>query len=285
MIRGGPGADRRHSPVAIGGVGGSGTRVVAEIIKSLGVHIGEDLNESADNLWFTLLFKYREALQLDAAALSDLYRLFRDRMTGGAMPRLAPELQHWLLDAHRAGQHERTWLQDRLRSLSASTMDQPGRPWGWKEPNTHMLIERIAVLEPDLAYVHVARNGLDMALSTNQNQLRLWGPEVLGERYEDSPRGSLAFWCWAHARILRVGEALPGRCYFLNFDLLCHDPEPELCRLLAFLRVEVPETQRRRLAQLVRTPSTAGRHRMDGDRCNFDPRDVDYVRSLGFSVD
>ena len=44
-------------PVAIGGVGGSGTRVVAEVLKCLGFYLGSLLNSSLDNLWFTLLFK------------------------------------------------------------------------------------------------------------------------------------------------------------------------------------------------------------------------------------
>ena len=45
------------NPVVIGGVGGSGTRVVAEIIKRLGFYIGDDLDSANDNLWFLLLFK------------------------------------------------------------------------------------------------------------------------------------------------------------------------------------------------------------------------------------
>ena len=44
-------------PIAVGGVGGSGTRVIAEILIQLGFYLGKDLNASRDNLWFTLLFK------------------------------------------------------------------------------------------------------------------------------------------------------------------------------------------------------------------------------------
>jgi hypothetical protein len=45
--------------VVVGGVGGSGTRLVATCLQRLGVRIGPDLNESLDNLFFTLLFKVR----------------------------------------------------------------------------------------------------------------------------------------------------------------------------------------------------------------------------------
>lgn len=44
-------------PVAIGGVGGSGTRVFAEILRGFGFYIGDCLNGALDNLWFTLLCK------------------------------------------------------------------------------------------------------------------------------------------------------------------------------------------------------------------------------------
>jgi hypothetical protein len=50
------------SPVIIGGVGGSGTRLIAQMLKELGFYLGSDLNSANDNLWFTLLFKRIEIL-------------------------------------------------------------------------------------------------------------------------------------------------------------------------------------------------------------------------------
>ena len=43
--------------VAVGALGGSGTRVVAQIISDLGVDIGDNLNYPNDNLIFTALFR------------------------------------------------------------------------------------------------------------------------------------------------------------------------------------------------------------------------------------
>ena len=55
--------------VAIGALGGSGTRVVAQIISNLGVDIGDNLNYPNDNLIFTALFRapkwYKNASQTD----------------------------------------------------------------------------------------------------------------------------------------------------------------------------------------------------------------------------
>ena len=45
------------APIVIGGIGGSGTRVVTQLLQSLGFDMGSDLNESLDDLGFTALFK------------------------------------------------------------------------------------------------------------------------------------------------------------------------------------------------------------------------------------
>ena len=50
------GAKIKHI-TAIGGLGGSGTRVYADILQQAGIFIGNDLNRELDNLLFTRLFK------------------------------------------------------------------------------------------------------------------------------------------------------------------------------------------------------------------------------------
>ena len=45
------------APVVVGGIGGSGTRVFAQLLRDLGFDMGSDLNESLDDLGFTALFK------------------------------------------------------------------------------------------------------------------------------------------------------------------------------------------------------------------------------------
>ena len=54
----------RTPTVIVGGIGGSGTRLIAMILASLGLNIGNDLNEAYDNLTFTLLFKRQNILEI-----------------------------------------------------------------------------------------------------------------------------------------------------------------------------------------------------------------------------
>ena len=268
-------------PVAIGGVGGSGTRVVAAMLATLGYHIGQDLNEAGDNLWFTLLFKHREVLDLPPPAFEARWRCFAGAMEGQPCP-LEPETASGLLGGERAGQHPEEWLRERLASLSAASAPEDAA-WAWKEPNTHMVVDRLLALHPGLRYVHVMRNGLDMALSGNQNQLRLWGPRVLGDAFEDSPRGSLAYWRWAHERILGLATAHPGRILVFNYDAMCEDPATVLPVLLDFLGVDAAAATIGALQGLVSAPGSRGRFR-SLPRSTFNREDVDFVHSLGYPV-
>jgi hypothetical protein len=46
--------------ICVGGIGVSGTRVIAMILSSLGINMGNDLNQAFDNLTYTLLFKRKD---------------------------------------------------------------------------------------------------------------------------------------------------------------------------------------------------------------------------------
>jgi len=74
----------RNGPVAIGGVGGSGTRVVAETVNRLGIAFGRDLNGASDNLLYTLLFKrphWFRAHWHDAGAIGAHMRILEKVLT------------------------------------------------------------------------------------------------------------------------------------------------------------------------------------------------------------
>ena len=68
-------------PLVIGGLGGSGTRVVADIVLAQGWYLGQDLNRAKDNLLFTLLFKrpyWRKQLSNGVAPFSITWSCLSD---------------------------------------------------------------------------------------------------------------------------------------------------------------------------------------------------------------
>ena len=268
------------APVAIGGVGGSGTRLVAAIVREKGVHLGDDLNAANDTLWFTLLFKRREILQCTDAEFDLLVEALASALAGGHP--VGPDVRALIRDlaVQDRPRHPATWLQQRCATLLAA-LGQPARRdhWGWKEPNTHIVIERLWQRLPTLRYVHVVRHGLDMALSANQNQLALWGPHVLGDDRPATPARSLAYWCVVHRRMQQLLAANPQRMHWLDFDALCRDPAPVVDKLCAFLGLDA--TIAAPTLDTIRQP--APRHATQ-PVAGIAHEDLDYVRSLGYRV-
>jgi len=273
------------SPLVIGGVGGSGTRVVAAAAQALGYAIGEDLNEPLDNLAFTLLFKDAGLPGAGDAAFDQRLRLFL--RAAGRDVALRPgdvDAIESLCRRPRPGagpvEHPVEWLQqraDRLRRAIAAPA-QVDAPWGWKEPNAHWFVPQLATRLPGLRYIHVVRNGLDMAYSHNRNQLHFWGEAALGRTIVPGPVDALAYWCHVHRRIRDIGAGLGGRFLWLDYDALCEAPLDGMVRLLAFLGQ--PAQRAPALASLVDAPASRGRAGHFAP-ANFDPEDLEFLRELG----
>jgi hypothetical protein len=303
--------------VVIGGVGGSGTRLIATFLRELNYYIGDDLNFANDNLWFTLLFLRPKWFM--AASDKDICKglhLFEKVMTG--RPNLALGEARFLCQAavemgfsdylHLAT-HEGSsptkrvaskWPLRRITILYWSAMRvismarcQGCRPsvhvgWGWKEPNSHIYLRHLAESFSDLKYIHVLRHGLDMAYSSNQAQADNWG-SLFGVSMPDTPDllpgASLAYWLEANEAAVTLGKELLGdRFLAINFDGLCLAPSEQIERLVRFLEISERAIDTDRLCSLCSTPRSVGRYRQH-DLSGFDDGAIERVRELGFRVD
>ena len=274
---------RCKPPVAVGGIGGSGTRLVAQMLSASGYFLGADLNEASDNLWFTLLFKRPDILACTDREYAGLCEIFVKGMVGGCEFTVAEREIVQRLAAAGRDQHDAKWLQERADTLLSyhSPLDAHGR-WGWKEPNTHIVLDRLIPTFRGMKYIFVSRHGLDMAVSGNQNQPRLWGPVLLGEPFEATPRYALRYWCFVHRRIMAIGAAMGDRFLFLKYDDLCRDPKQGLTGLRAFLGTEEADVPQG-LLDLVSASPNIGRHKRHRQD-EFDADNIAYVESLGFAV-
>jgi hypothetical protein len=253
-------------------------------MQAAGIHTGPDLNDAGDTLWFTLLFKRVEILRSDDVEFDALTRILADALAGTArFDEATHERLRALARDGRPPQHTAQWLRDRADSLIRAGVPRTGpalgQRWGWKEPNTHVVIERLWQRMPDLRYVHVVRHGVDMAFSANQNQLQLWGPHVLGDG-PTSPARSLAYWVRVHRRMQALLAANPGRMYWLDYDALCREPAAQARALCHFLDCD-PAAVTDVLAE-VREPGTPRHASASLDA--FDPDDLAFVESLGYRV-
>ncbi len=286
---------RMMSPVVIGGVGGSGTRIVAEIVRRAGVFIGIDraLNRQLDNLWFSLLFK-RPAWffrQTDAREIHSALRIFANSMVG--KPLDSPDELCFIAEA--AYEYTRfepgfgDWLVHVDRFLRASEAELSKHlGWGWKEPNSHIYLDHLSDHFSQLKYIHTIRHGMDMVYSRNQQQARNWG-SLLGlsapDQQTDYPAHSLEFWLRANRRALEIGESRLGpRFLLLRFEDLVEQPWKGIERILRFLTIDVAATELGRLVQLVQTPASIGRYRQHG-LAAFSSRQIEETEQMGYRVE
>lgn len=260
--------------VAIGGVGGSGTRVIAQILQDLGYFMGEDLNESNDTLLYTLLFKRQNILTLSEPAFDDVLNLFVKIMATDK--ELSSDENDFLknLAAQDRTLHAKEWLQKRAEFTHQRATHLQ---WGWKEPNTHIIIEKLFSRMEDLKFIYVYRNGLDMAYSENQNQLKLWGSIFFNEYNIDiNPKNSLRYWCITHKRMLELKNRFASKVFMLDFDKLCLSPEETLQELALFLEYKKNILE---FTQLIKVPSSIGRYKQF-PLSQFDKKDLEFISEI-----
>lgn len=278
-----PLSDGYGPPLVIGGIGGSGTRVAAQLLIELGFYLGDDLNAALDNLTSTFLFKrprwYGRAAprqrRIDAAA-----RLFTRSMTVGTAP---PPRERLTMYGAMLGTMPRgidrlgrrrgmRWAPERARRLLSSAGHDPARRtgWGWKEPNAMLLLEELDKAFPGLRFIHVLRDPEQIAHGHNHTMLYNWSRHLglepprrnhttfdrwclrLGLK---SPRTraelierSLEFSRVVTARTEHIGQTrLGARYHQLDMNRLCDEPDLELDSLLSFLDLTPDVDTRERL--------------------------------------
>ncbi len=219
----------------IGGTGGSGTGLVMSIVQRAGRFMGADLSPFGD--------------AMDLARFDWRWGLAYIRGRRSEPPDPPPQM---VAEHDAAVQHH----------LSARPRAE--QPWGWKHPHSYLLIPFLLERHPELRFVHVVRDGRDMAFSTNQQQARRYGPAVLGSRWiGPQPVRSAAYWSWANRLAADDGERALGRRYLrIRFEDLCSRPRDTVERLLDFVGAtdDGPDLAAR-ASEAIGRPASLGRWR------------------------
>ncbi len=278
---------RNNNPAIIGGVGGSGTRLIAQIFKVIGYNMGNDFNKACDNLSFTLLFRRTEVLSLNSSEFQHLINILKTSIVGDK--KLTTNQLNTINKLSNTPRPYTTteWLKDRGNALINTPINQINNDqkikWGWKEPNSHLVLKQLHKSLPEMKYIHVIRNGIDMAYSENQNQLKLWGKYFFNDNVAITPENSLKYWCIVHQNLLEYSKNMNGSFYLLNFDEFCQEPKKGVSKLIQFLKLKLTASQELQVHELIKLPKTIGRYKQN-DLSGFDIKDITYVEQLGFDV-
>ncbi len=160
---------RMAQPVIVAALGGSGTRVIVELLTESGVFMGGANDpRTRDSLYLRrFLDAHFDRLALDPeqddeAASRDL---------------------DWAIRGHRVG------------------IPNEGDAWGWKNPRSMWLLPYLVKHFPGLRFIHLVRDGRDLALSGNQFLLGRHGHQILGDRWTGDPvRDQFELWALGNTR-------------------------------------------------------------------------------------
>lgn len=244
-----------QSPVAVGGVGGSGTRLVAELLSGMGIFMGTTLNKASDNLNFV---KSRELLKI-------------------------PDQHERSIEIAKSFRNFELHMHEGFELDGGSSWN-----WGWKVPGQFHLLNYTAKYFSGARYIHVIRHGLDMAFSKNKNQVKNWGPYLgITGGSEGDPVSALQYWIEANQWAIEQGNnTLRDRFLLLNFDELCASPEHNIRMIARFIfgNDELSSELMCKLITLVDPPKSINRYKAHDFQNIFDDQSIESVRKLGFSI-
>ncbi len=273
--------------IAIGALGGSGTRAIAEVLIHSGIYMGDDLNGPNDNLIFTRLFKnpdwYRKS--------SDSQKQKRMSLFENYMRFNKLSLQE-LNELYLASKSNPTFhstskfylrVVKKLFSKGKNTDN-----WGWKEPNTHIYMNELLDFFDELKYVHVLRNGLDMAFSNNKQQLNNWGWKYnirLDGKESDNELAVKQFDYWIESTkdVLEKSKKYSNRFLLINHTNFCNQPKIEIDKLLEFAGINLSISEKEELYRIPKNTGSNNRYK-NKDLSIFESEKIEYVKKLGFEI-
>jgi hypothetical protein len=217
---------RREPPsppfVAVGALGGSGTRGVVLILRAAGVWMGA----------------WNDPSTQDSLAMRHILEHHFETFEA-------------IRDARETPPAEAQQAFRMAMAIHAGKVPTGAAGWGWKNPRSMWLVPFLAGQFPELRFVHLIRDGRSMAFSRNEFLLRSSGRHLLGGDWSKDKRVSqLRLWTRGNLRAREDALRWLGEDRYLavRYEDLCGDPVPVIDRMLGFLGVDAESEARARLA-------------------------------------
>jgi Sulfotransferase family len=167
------------------------------------------------------------------------------------------------------------------------TLVHARQPWGWKEPRSIFLLPFFHAQFPKMKFLHVVRDGRDMAYSSNQNQLRKHGRTLLSwwhYRLRSLPEQSLTLWSRINHITADYGETHMGANYLrLRFEDLCLEPGLSIRQIFDFFNLS--GDIEKIAAEEIIPPNSLGRWKAQQNHQRFSGLEKDTLERFGYAAD
>lgn len=276
---------RALPPLVVGCTGGSGSRLVAEVLQRCGCYMGRNLNFARDNMDFAFCLGGRVSFlnryfpfencppaRRAVGLFESIY--FGERLNMSQRLLLLRIGISYLLPENRSLLATRP-LSHRLKSVGGLfarrdtkvTGESPQQSrWAIKLPGSMLFLHPLLDVYPAMKFVHLVRDGRDMALSSNQKLLYHYaGP--LGLTREYSFENSYELWSrmntWVNDTARSRMQA--DNYLLLRFEDLCNSPRNTIDQLLDFAGLAPPDSDS--VYDVPQPPASIGRWREEEDAC------------------
>lgn len=217
-------------PCVIGASAGSDSGVFARLAERGGLYIGSDRDQ------------FEDALPIERCFDGWLVPFWKGG--GNEPPHLSPP---GMDDEFFAA------LQEHLVAYDA----RAGGPSGWKSPRSLYLLPFLLQRFPDLRFLHVVRDGRDIALSCNDREIAPYETMLLppSEDWLEAEH-SIALWSRVNTLAADLGERLSGVYLRVRLEDLCEKPVKVTRRVFRFFGLPGDP---RAAAPLIEAPASLGR--------------------------
>ena len=223
-----------HSPVIVTGRGGSGTRLISNMVGDCGVFRGKQLNISEDSMeWVVPIYEIAIAQQLEQ---------------GESTAERSSFLQS---------------VADRILSESSVSAE---RLWGFKLPESMLIMPHLLAAFPNAKVIHLVRHPVTSSLRRTHLTSRPDNPigrAVCAAAYRQSGRDRVNIdrdpdwmrnaitWNYQVGPVASLGRTLsPDRYLELKFEDLCADPHKTAAQVRHFLGSPTDEVSTVKIGKL-----------------------------------
>jgi len=256
------------SPLLIGATGGSGTRALHGALKEAGFFVGVRLNHAGDAMDFEpFLDTYINQILRETRSLD--YTL--DRLSDGVRAAAVTDFRAAL-----------------KRYTGELPKDTPH--WGWKNPRSMYVLPVVSAECPGLRFLHLVRDGRDMALSDNQNQPNKHFDALFGETYTGAcPENAIRLWAAANMQVADWGARELGNRYMrIRFEDLCEAPRRTLVEALikGGFDPDLSDQVGGAAEAVIRKPESVGRWNQlePADKLRLTEIGADALKRFGYST-